>query len=62
MIDKPSWGDCPDWAEFMVRDAEGSWWWADGYYVDRDDQPRKTEYDRWEPAVVRFQTCIERKL
>lgn len=62
MNDKPSWDDCPYWAEFLIRDNHGSWWWADSYYLNREDEPQQTEHDRWEPAVVRFQTSIERKL
>jgi hypothetical protein len=27
MTNKPDWKDAPDWANFLARDADGSWWW-----------------------------------
>jgi hypothetical protein len=24
---KPSWDDAPEWANYLARDHDGSWWW-----------------------------------
>jgi len=24
---KPSWEDAPEWANYLVMDSDGGWWW-----------------------------------
>jgi hypothetical protein len=24
---KPSWNDCPEWANYLAKDASGMWFW-----------------------------------
>jgi hypothetical protein len=27
LINKPSWDDAPEWAEWLAQDEDGDWWW-----------------------------------
>lgn len=32
---KPSWKDAPEWAQWLVMDLDGSWWWHEDEPVSR---------------------------
>ncbi|APC45967.1 hypothetical protein QHH_55 [Halomonas phage QHHSV-1] len=36
LINKPSWDDAPEWAQWLAQDSYGGWWWYDQKPVSSD--------------------------
>lgn len=50
---KPSWGDAPEWANYLSMDADGKWFWYEEkpFYSSSDD--------RWHIDSGRYERAVE---
>lgn len=42
-MNKPSWDDAPEWANFLVQDEDLTWWWFSEEPYSDDGEWRATE-------------------
>jgi hypothetical protein len=51
---KPIWKDAPDWANFLVRDIDGSYWWYE--YAPESNDWQDENHTAWN-HVAGFVEC-----
>ncbi|MFC7091932.1 hypothetical protein ACFQH5_20530, partial [Halomonas salifodinae] len=72
LINKPSWDDAPEWAEWLAQDEDGSWWFFNGrpklaadfwYHGDHKEDPRfgKKALNGGLPAGHDWRQTLERR-
>jgi len=49
---KPSWDDAPEWAQWLAKDKDGTWYWYEYQPIVAHGQWYMTEDGRWEAVIT----------